>query len=179
MSNPRGRPKKRELVVSPEQKIALRKLLQQPRSSRSLAFRARIVLECASGESNAAVAAKLRTTGFTVGMWRNRFITDGLVSLGDEMRPGAPRQIGDDRVERAVRLTLEDVPKGATHWSNRALAARTGLSQSTVSRIWVARGHPGSSLFKPTPLSKERVLLEAIMLGVIPDYLEGKNQSDR
>ena len=86
MSNPRGRPKKRELVVSPEQKIALRQLLQQPRSSRSLAFRARIVLECASGESNAAVAAKLRTTGFTVGMWRNRFITEGMVGLGEDRK---------------------------------------------------------------------------------------------
>src|SRR5258706_9724961 len=56
------------------------------------------------------------------------------------MRPGAPRQIGDDRVERAVRLTLEEAPKGATHWSSRALAARTGLSQSTGSRIWRAFG---------------------------------------
>jgi transposase len=56
------------------------------------------------------------------------------------MRPGAPRQIGDDRVERAVRLTLEEAPKGATHWSSRTLAARTGLSQSTVSRIWRAFG---------------------------------------
>src|SRR5216684_997863 len=99
MSNPRGRPKKREPVVSPEQKITLRQLVQQPRSSRSLAFRARIVLECASGESNAAVAAKLRTTGFTVGMWRNRFITEGIVGLGDEMRAGARRQIGQDGTE--------------------------------------------------------------------------------
>src|SRR5882762_3920496 len=133
MSNPRGRPKKRELVVSPEQKIALRKLLQQPRSSRSLAFRARIVLECANGESNAVVAAKLRTTGFTVGMWRNRFITGGLAALGDEMRPGAPRQIGDDRVERAVRLTLEETPKGATHWSSRALAASSSVRRTARS----------------------------------------------
>src|ERR1700751_2051209 len=140
MPNPRGRPKQRELVVSPEQKIALRRLLQQPRSSRSLAFRARIILECVSGQNNAAVADKLHTTGFTVGMWRNRFITEGLAGLGDEMRPGAPRKIGDDRVERAVRLTLEEAPKGATHWSSRALAARTGLSQSTVSRIWRAFG---------------------------------------
>src|ERR1700687_1338477 len=140
MSNPRGRPTKRELVVSAEQKIALRQLLQQPRSSRSLAFRARIILECVSGQNNAAVAAKLHTTGFTVGLWRNGFITEGLAGLGDEMRPGAPRQIGDDRVERAVRLTLEEVPKGATHWSSRALAARTGLSQSTVSGIWRAFG---------------------------------------
>ena len=56
-------------------------------------------------------------------------------------RPGAPRQIGgDDQVERALRLTLEEAPKGATHWSSRALATRTGLSQSTVSRIWRAFG---------------------------------------
>ena len=90
MSNPRGRPKQRELVVSPEQKITLRQLLQQPRSSRSLAFRVRIILECASGQNNAAVAAKLHTTGFTVGMWRNRFITEGLAGLGtrcDQERP--------------------------------------------------------------------------------------------
>src|SRR6202166_1544189 len=140
MSNPRGRPTKRELVVSAEQKIALRQLLQQPRSSRSLAFRARIILECVSGQNNAAVAAKLHTTGFTVGLWRNRFITEGVVGLGDEMRPGAPRQIGDARVERAVRLTLEDAPKGATHWSRRALAARAGLSQSVMRRVWRAVG---------------------------------------
>jgi transposase len=140
MSNPRGRPTKRKLVVSPEQKATLQRLVQQPRNSRSIAFRARIILECARGQNNAAVAAKLRTSGFTVGMWRNRFITGGIAELGDEARPGAPRQIGDDRVEQAVRLTLEQVPKGATHWSSRALASRTGLSQSTVSRIWRAFG---------------------------------------
>src|SRR3974390_314341 len=136
----RGRPKKHSLIVSPAQRVELERIARQSRSARSAAFRARIVLECAEGASNAAVAAKLRTTGFTVGMWRNRFITEGMVGLGDEMRPGAPRQIGDDRVERAVRLTLEEAPKGATHWSSRALAARTGFSQSTVSRIWRAFG---------------------------------------
>jgi transposase len=140
MSHPRGRPTKRKLVVSPDQKLALRQLTQQPRSSRALAFRARIVLECAKGENNAAVAAKLHTSGFTVGLWRNRFITGGIAALGDEVRPGAPRQIGDDQVERAVRRTLEQAPKGATHWSSRALATSTGLSQSTVSRIWRAFG---------------------------------------
>src|ERR1700756_2373180 len=99
MSHPRGRPTKRKLVVSPDQKLALRQLTQQPRSSRALAFRARIVLECAKGENNAAVAAKLHTSGFTVGLGRNRFITGGIAALGDEVRPGAPRQIGDDQVE--------------------------------------------------------------------------------
>src|SRR5438094_2360202 len=161
MPHPRGRPKQRELVVSPEQKITLRQLLRQPRSSRSLAFRARIILECASGHNNAAVAAKLHTTGFTVGLWRNRFITGGLAALGDEMRPGAPRQIGDDRVERAVRLTLEEAPKGATHWSSRGLAARTGLSQSTVSRIWRAFGlRPHRS--ETFQLSKDPLLVDQV-----------------
>ena len=89
------------------------------RSARSVAFRARIVLECAGGASNAAVAAKLRTTGFTVGLWRNRFIAEGLAGLGDEPRPGAPREIGDEKIEQVVRLTLEQTPKGATHWSSR------------------------------------------------------------
>ena len=66
MPNPRGRPTKRKLVISPEQKLALQQLIQQPRNSRSLTFRARIILECARGQNNAAVAAKLRTSGFTV-----------------------------------------------------------------------------------------------------------------
>ena len=161
MANPRGRPKNHELVVSEEQKIALRQLIKQPRSSRSLAFRARIVLECAGGQNNASVAAKLRTTGFTVGMWRNRFIAGGIAALGDEVRPGAPRQIGDDRVERAIRLTLEEAPKGATHWSSRALAARTGLSQSTVSRIWRAFGlRPHRS--ETFQLSSDPLLVEKV-----------------
>jgi len=136
----RGRPKKHQLVVSPGQRMELGRIARQSRSARSMAFRARIVLECAGGASNAAVAAKLHSTGFTVGLWRNRFIAEGIAGLGDEPRPGAPREIGDEEIERVVRLTLEKTPKGATHWSSRMLAAKTGLSQSSISRIWRAFG---------------------------------------
>src|SRR5271165_3632511 len=136
----RGRPKKRELVVTEAQRSELQQLARQSRSRRSVAFRARIILSCANGLCNAAVARKLRTTGFTVGFWRNRFIAEGVAGLGDEPRPGAPRQIGDEEIERVVRLTLEKTPKGATHWSTRMLAARTGFSQSSISRIWRAFG---------------------------------------
>ena len=136
----RGRPKKHDLLVTSAQRAELERMSRQSRSARSVAFRAGIVLECAAGASNAAVAATLRTTGFTVGLWRNRFIAEGVVGLGDEPRPGAPREIGDEKVEQVVRLTLEKTPKGATHWSSRMLAARTGLSQSTISRIWRAFG---------------------------------------
>src|SRR6201982_2339268 len=136
----RGRPKKHELVVNNAQRAELERMARQSRSARSVAFRARIVLECAGGASNAAVAVKLRTTGSTVGLWRNRFIIEGVVGLVDEPRPGAPREIGDEKVEQVVRLTLEKTPKGVTHWSSRMLASKTGLSQSTISRVWRAFG---------------------------------------
>jgi transposase len=140
MESRRGRPKKHSLVVSAGQKAELERMMRQSRGNRSIAFRARIVLECATGLNNAAVAAKLRTSAGTVGLWRNRFISEGIAGMGDEPRPGAPREIGDEKIERVVRLTLEKTPPGATHWSSRMLAAKTGLSQSTISRIWRAFG---------------------------------------
>src|SRR6201988_1063333 len=140
MANPRGRPKKQKLVVSTAQAQELKRWAQQSRSQRALSFRARIILLCAGGKSNVAVARQLKTTGFTVGFWRKRFIAAGVESLFDEPRPGAPRKIGDEDVERVVKLTLESTPKAATHWSTRGLAEKTGLSQSAISRIWRAFG---------------------------------------
>lgn len=82
-----------------------------------------------------AGAEKLRTPGFTVGFWRNRFIAEGFAGLGDEPLFGAPREISDEKVAQVVRSTLGKTPKGATHWVSRMLDARTGLSHSTISRI--------------------------------------------
>ena len=90
--------------------------------------------------SNSEVASQLKTTGVTVGFWRNRFIKGGVEALGDEPRPGAPRKVTDDTVDAVVRETLESNPRGATHWSTRGMAQKMGLSQSTVSRIWRAFG---------------------------------------
>ena len=140
MANPRGRPKKKELVVNDIQMQELGRLVQQCRSHRAVSFRAKIIQQCASGKNNVAVARQLKTTGFTVGFWRQRFIAGGVDSLFDEPRPGAPRKIGDEDVERVVKLTLESTPKAATHWSTRGLAEKTGLSQSAISRIWRAFG---------------------------------------
>src|SRR4028118_358804 len=55
-------------------------------------------------------------------------------------RSGPPRSIGDEAVERLVALTLEEAPRGATHWSTRSMARRAGMSQTAVSRIWRAFG---------------------------------------
>src|SRR3970282_2742500 len=109
-------------------------------TARGLAQRAGIILESAEGYSNVAVARRLRVSRLTVGKWRSRFLRSRLGGLHDEPRPGAPRSVSDDSVERVVALTLEATPKGATHWSTREMATRVGLSHMTVSRIWRAVG---------------------------------------
>jgi transposase len=110
------------------------------RRHRALVFRARIILKCAAGNKDSAVAAALRTTQATVGYWRRRFSQGGVDSLWDEPRPGAPRQIGDEKVQHVIELTLQTKPTAATHWRTRLMAQKLGLSQSTVSRIWRAFG---------------------------------------
>jgi len=134
-----ARPKK-PLVLTDSERAELEQIARRPRSARRAAFRAKIILACATGITNTAVAKKLRTSNQTVGLWRKRFIERRLDGLLDESRPGRPRQIGDDEIEAVVTRTLESTPKGATHWSTREMAKKVGLSHSTVGRIWRAFG---------------------------------------
>lgn len=135
----KGRPRV-ELSLSAEDRAELENMLRKRSLDQSIAIRARIVLLCAEGFPDSHVAAKLGVTNFTAGKWRKRFISFGIDGLFDVPRPGTPRTITDDAVERVIRLTLEDAPKGATHWSTRSMAARSGMTQSSISRIWRAFG---------------------------------------
>src|SRR6202035_4670437 len=121
-----------------EERETLERWARRPKSAQALAQRSRIVLECAAGQPNTVVARKLGLTHQTVGKWRQRFVARRLDGVLDEPRPGAPRHVGDAQIERVVRLTLESTPAAATHWSTRAMATRSGLSQSMISRIWRA-----------------------------------------
>ena len=126
------------LQLSREERQTLERWSRRHTTAQALALRCRIVLACAEGLSNTAVAGRLPVTIQTVGKWRQRFVERRLEGLLDEPRPGAPRQIGDEAVERVLTLTLEKRPHDATHWSTRSMAKRCGLSQSAVSRIWRA-----------------------------------------
>ena len=129
-----------ELVVSDDEREILERWARRPSTAQALALRCRIVLACAEGLSNVEVADRVGVNRMTVGKWRSRFVSDRLDGLHDEPRPGGPRSIGDDDVERVIVTTLEETPRDATHWSTRSMAQAAGMSQSAVSRIWRAFG---------------------------------------
>ncbi len=137
---PRGRPHKARLSVSLPDRVELLRWTKRPKSSNGLARRASIVLRCADGDPSSKVARELRVTNQTVCKWRSRFIERGLAGLLDEPRVGAPRTISDEKVEAVLTATLETMPKDATHWSTRALAAQSDISYASVRRIWHAFG---------------------------------------
>src|SRR5947199_7763198 len=134
-----GRPRK-PLILTSEERDRLQSLSHRARSQPLLARRARVVLACAEGLANNAVAKRLRCSLGMVGKWRSRFLKTRLEGLYDEPRPGAPRKVNDDQIEQVVIQTLESTPRGQTHWSTRELAKATGLSRMTISRIWHAFG---------------------------------------
>src|SRR5579863_716901 len=155
-----GRPKQ-PLLLTEEERERLQSLAHRSCSQPLLARRARVVLSCAEGLNNKTAANRLRCSLGMVVKWRARFLKTRLEGLYDEPRPGAPRKVSDEQVERVVIQTLESTPRGQTHWSTRELAKTTGLSRMTISRIWRAFGlQPHrSDTFKlsPDPLLIEKV----------------------
>jgi transposase len=129
-----------ELTISDEERRVLEGFARRAKTAQALALRARIILLCADGHPNGAVAKQLRVHQVTVGKWRARFVRLRVDGLLDEPRPGAPRTIQDNEVERVVAMTLESTPKKATHWSSRSMAKASGLSQTSIRRIWHAFG---------------------------------------
>lgn len=136
----RGRVPAVTIELSDEERGELESLSRRRRTGQGLARRARIVLLAAEGQQNKAIAAALGSDPNTVGKWRRRFAERRLEGLYDEPRPGAPRQIGDAAIAETLRLTLEETPPDATHWSLRSMARATGYAPSTIHRIWQAFG---------------------------------------
>lgn len=130
-----GRPKAL-LELTTEEREQLQRWARRRKSSQALALRSRIVLACAAGMSNKEVAAQEQVSAPTVGKWRSRFAESRLDGLADDPRPGRPATITVDQVEDVVVATLESTPKNSTHWTRSKMAQRSGLSKSTVGRIW-------------------------------------------
>lgn len=126
------------LVLSEQEREVLDGWARRRTTAQALALRARIVLACTEPGSNVEIARRLGIHDDTVGKWRRRFAADRLAGLADEARPGRPRTITDEDIERVIVKTLEERPVNATHWSTRTMAEAAGLNQTAISRIWRA-----------------------------------------
>ena len=135
----RGRPTP-SIELSEAERETLQRWVRRHSSAQALAQRSRIVLACAEGQTNHEVAAGERVNPATVSKWRRRFAADRLEGLVDAPRPGAQRTIADETIEAVVVDTLESTPGQDSHWSTRGLAAKHGISKTTVAEIWRAFG---------------------------------------
>jgi transposase len=132
----RGRPTA-QITLSDDERETLQRWARRPTTGQALALRCRIVLAAADGALNRDIARELGCNAVTVGKWRSRFAQKRFDGLVDEPRPGQPRKITDEIVEQVIVATLEQAPPDeATQWSTRSMAAKVGLNQTAVSRIW-------------------------------------------
>ncbi|MPZ20989.1 MAG: IS630 family transposase [Luteitalea sp.] len=157
---PPGRPKV-ALMLTDDERVRLDSLAHRSRTAPQLARRARIILACAEGLDSTVVARRLRMSQTTVCKWRGRFVRERLDGLYDEPRPGTPRQISDEEIEQVIVRTLEETPRGETHWSSRGMAKVSGLGRTTIQQIWRVFGlQPHrSETFK---LSTDPLLIEKV-----------------
>jgi len=154
----RGR--KQAVVLSAEERAQLKSIEDSRSMPHGVVRRARIVLLDADGLSNRAIAERVGTSVVTVSTWRQRYLKRGIQGLHDELRPGRPRSISDERIAELLQKTIEK-PADATHWSCRRFSIETGVSKSAVQRVWSEFGLKPHR-WKETKLSTDPFFVEKV-----------------
>lgn len=150
------------IILNKSERVCLERLKRGRRVSVRLAERAAIVLLAADGFENQEIAAQLSITRQKAGRWRDRYAEHGLSGIEqDAPRPGRHRRIDDKQRSVVVRKTLRETPSGQTHWSRTTMAAATGLSPSSIGRIWREHGLK-PHLFKTFKLSNDPKFTEKL-----------------
>jgi transposase len=150
------------LVTTGEQKQTLIRWVRAGTTQQRVAFRCHIVLAAIAGKSNSAIARELQTSRPTVILWRNRFQEDGPEGLLKDLPRGRGiPPLSRKAVEGVIEKTLKTKPKDATHWSRRTMAKESGVSKSSVQRIWDAHGLK-PHLVKTFKISNDKHFIEKL-----------------
>lgn len=129
------------IFLSSSERSILESLKNGRRVSVRLSERAGIILMAADGLENKVIGARLGMTRQKVARWRARYLELGLKGIEqDAPRPGRNRSINESVVKEVVRKTQEETPANATQWSRSTMAEASGLSESTIGRIWKSHG---------------------------------------
>jgi len=126
------------IVLNEQDRSRLTQIAKSRTTSVRLVRRAQIVLLAAAGKQNDQIARELDVGRVQVGRWRERYAKDGLAGIERDLpRGGRPSEADAAEI---VRLTTHTKPEAATHWSTRTMAAKVGVSDTTVLRIWHRHG---------------------------------------
>jgi transposase len=129
-----GRPKA-NLQLTEVQRQQLERIVRTGTAENRMVFRARLILECATGADNVQVAKQVGTTEQTVTLWRGRFLRAGMGGLADLPRSGRPEDIKPAIKGRILSEAVRP-PVTLGRWSTRSMAKHVGVSKATVQRVW-------------------------------------------
>ena len=125
--------------LSPGDRATLEGWISGRNTPQKLVWRARIVLLSADRIGVMAITRAVGVSKVTVGRWQERYLAKGIDGLRrDGTRPGRKTQLSAETIQQVVHKTLHEKPTAGTHWSIRKMAAATGLSYTSVQRIWKA-----------------------------------------
>lgn len=151
-----------EIKLTDVEKDELRKLSKGRCVSVRMAERAKVILLAADGHENKEIAKALHITRQKAGRWRERYAQHGLSGIEkDATRPGRTPKITQQVAKKLIRKTLKTKPANATHWSCRKMAKETGLSKTSINRIWRKHGIK-PHLFKTFKLSNDKNFVEKL-----------------
>jgi len=164
------------LSMSAGQKQTLEAWVNAKTTAQRIVLRSRICLLASAGQSNNSIARQLKVTRPTVLLWRKRFVEQGPTGLAEDAPHGRSSRRTQDKVIKAiVEATLHTTPTDATHWSTRTMAAKFGVSNATVCRIWDAHGLQPHRV-ETFKLSKDKRFVEKLT-DVVGLYLNPPNKA--
>ena len=129
-----------EIQLTKSEQSTLTKWSRSRRIPVRQAQRARMILLAAKGYSNSDIAEEMGIKRHTVGRWRDRFSEHRLPGIEKDLPRGGRPRANEEIKSEIIRMTTQESPANATHWSTRLLAEEMGITQSMVHRTWKANG---------------------------------------